>query len=39
MQQFVKLQEGKKLLPQVEEEQRKEALLKARLQPWLEEAY
>jgi len=34
-----KLQEGKQLLVQVEAARKKEALLKARLEPWLEESY
>lgn len=33
------LQEGKQLLAQVEDVQNKEALLKVRLHPWLEESY
>ena len=36
---LAKLQEGKQLLTQVEEAQKKDALLKAQLQPLLEEAY
>jgi len=36
---LAKLQEGKQLLSQLEEAQKKEALLKTKLQPWLEEAY
>lgn len=39
MQHLAKLQEGKWLLTQVEEVHKKEALLKSRLQSWLEEAY
>lgn len=36
---LAKLQEGKQLLTQVEAMQKKVAVLKARLDPWLEEAY
>lgn len=38
-QHLAKLQEAKKLLTQVEEAQKKEAVLKAQLGPWLDEAY
>lgn len=39
VQHLAKLQEGQQLRGQVEEAQRKEAMLKARLGPWLDEAY
>jgi len=39
MQCLAKLKEGKKLLTQVEAAQKREEMLKARLGPWLEEAY
>lgn len=40
LEQFLaKLQEGMQLLAQVEVAQKKEALLKAKLEPWLEEYY
>lgn len=38
-QHLAKLQEARQLLTQVEETQKKEAVLKARLGPWLGEAY
>lgn len=38
-QQLAKLHEGNQLLEQVEVAQCKEAILKARLGPWLDEAY
>lgn len=38
-QRLTKLQEAKQLLTQVEAVQKKEAVLKARLGPWLDEAY
>lgn len=38
-QRLTKFHEGKQLLTQVEEAQKKEIILKARLGPWLEEAY
>jgi len=39
VQHLTKLQEAKKLLSQVEAVQKKEAMLKPLLGPWLDEAY